>query len=167
MSSVEVWLARRHHALVVQNRDDPASKFPAWRNGHGNRPEARTKVSRLEIRCGKGQISDLSRASNGIIIGEALADKIGVGVGNTIQVSSGAEAPITTTVVGIFRSGVVIDEGQAYTLISTAQVLARQSGLINQLRVRLNEPRTAPEIAQRIEAQTGTEPCRGRRQTPT
>jgi len=44
-------------------------------------------------------------------------------------------------VVGIFRSGLKrVDEGQIYSLISLAQTLIGQSGIINQLRLRLNDP---------------------------
>ena len=42
---------------------------------------------------------------------------------------------------GFFHSGVrQIDEGTAYVLIKTGQILAQQTGLINELRVRLRDP---------------------------
>jgi lipoprotein-releasing system permease protein len=59
-------------------------------------------------------------------------------------------------VVGFFHSGIrQLDEGTVYVLAKTGQILALQTGLINELRVRVNDPMLAREIAQRIEEDTG------------
>jgi len=59
-------------------------------------------------------------------------------------------------VVGIFRSGLKrVDEGQIYSLISLAQTLMGQSGIINQLRLRLSDPLVAQKVATQVEAQVG------------
>jgi lipoprotein-releasing system permease protein len=49
----------------------------------------------------------------------------------------------------------VTDETTAYVLIKTAQVLEAQTGLINEIRVRANDPMAARLIAERIGAETG------------
>jgi len=48
-----------------------------------------------------------------------------------------------------------IDDSTAYTLTKTGQILAQQTGLINELRLRLADPMQSREIAQRIENDTG------------
>jgi lipoprotein-releasing system permease protein len=48
-----------------------------------------------------------------------------------------------------------VDEGTAYVLAKTGQILAQQTGLINELRVRVDDPMAAREISQRIERDTG------------
>jgi len=59
-------------------------------------------------------------------------------------------------VVGLFRSGLKrVDEGQIYSLIGLAQVVMGQSGVINQLRLRLRDPLAAQKVATQVEAQTG------------
>jgi lipoprotein-releasing system permease protein len=92
-------------------------------------PRRELKVSKLADQMQKGQVSDLFRASNAIIIGEALAQKIGAQIRSTVTISVGETHSVTATVVGIFRSGVhQIDESQVFTLLRTAQVLTGQAG---------------------------------------
>jgi len=59
-------------------------------------------------------------------------------------------------VVGFFHTGVrSVDESTAYVLVKTGQILAQQTGLINELRIRLKDPMVAREIASRVERETG------------
>lgn len=119
-------------------------------------PRTEARVSKLATQMRQGQLGDLSRAPNSIIIGLSLAQKLGVEVGNTVLLSSGEAAPIPVTVVGIFRAGLKqLDEGQIYSPIRTAQIIAGQTGLINQLRFRLQDPLLAQKVAARVEAQIG------------
>ena len=104
----------------------------------------------------EGQLSDLSRATNSIIIGLSLAQKLGVGVGNTVLLGAGDAVPISVTVAGIFRSGLKqVDEGQIYSSVRVAQIIVGQTGLINQLRLRLHDPLQAQKVATQVEAQIG------------
>jgi lipoprotein-releasing system permease protein len=119
-------------------------------------PRKEVKVSKLASQMQQGQLNDLFRASNAIIIGEALAQKIGAQIRSTVTISAGESHVLSATVVGIFRSGVhQIDESQVFALLRTAQVLSGQAGGINQLRLRLNDAVAAKDAAARIEAQTG------------
>jgi lipoprotein-releasing system permease protein len=119
-------------------------------------PRLEVHVSKLASQMLEGQLTDLSRAANGIIIGQALAEKLAVKNGNTVLLGSGEETPISATVVGIFRSGLKrVDEGQIYSLIGLAQTIMGQSGIINQLRIRLDDPLIAQKVATRVEAQVG------------
>jgi lipoprotein-releasing system permease protein len=120
-------------------------------------PRLEIRVSKLASQMREGQLSDLSKAANGIIIGQALAQKLAVKYGNTVLLVGGAESTqVSATVVGIFRSGLKsVDEGQIYSLIGMAQTLMGQSGIINQLRLRLSDPLVAQKVAAQVEAQTG------------
>ena len=119
-------------------------------------PRFEVHVSKLASQRREGQLSDLSKAANGIIIGQALAEKLAVKTGNTVVLAGGEGTQISATVVGIFHSGLKrVDEGQVYSLIGVAQTLMGQSGIINELRVRLNDPLIAQKVATQVEAQTG------------
>jgi lipoprotein-releasing system permease protein len=119
-------------------------------------PRQEVKVSKLPSQMREGQISDLLRAPNGIIIGQALAEKLAVKTGDSVSLIGGQGTQVNSAIVGIFRSGLKrVDEGQIYALIGTAQVMMGQSGIINELRLRLNDPVSADTIAKRVEAQTG------------
>lgn len=100
-------------------------------------------------------LSALYRATNAIVIGDGLSDKIGarIGANMTLQTSEGAR--LNAQVVGVFHTGVrQIDERTAYVLIKTGQILSRQTGLVNELRLRLRDPMISREIAARIENDT-------------
>jgi lipoprotein-releasing system permease protein len=119
-------------------------------------PRQEVRVSKLATQMREGQISDLTRAPNGIIIGQALAEKLAVKTGETVTLIGGESAEVTATVVGVFRSGLKrVDEGQIYSLISFAQVMMGRSGIINELRIRLNDPLIAEKVAAEVEAQAG------------
>ena len=119
-------------------------------------PRQEVKVSKLPAQMREGQVSDLQRAPNAIIIGQALAEKLAVKTGDTVSLIGGQGTQVSSSIVGIFRSGLKrVDEGQIYATLGTAQVMMGQSGIINELRVRLNNPIIADAIAKRVEGQTG------------
>src|SRR6201981_2881446 len=119
-------------------------------------PRLEVKVSKLATQMRQGQLGDLARAPNAIIIGEALAEKLGVKAGNTVLVIGGQGAEVTASVVGVVRSGLKrVDEGQIYSLMSFAQLIIGQDGIVNELRLRLNDPLSAQRIATQVEAQVG------------
>ena len=119
-------------------------------------PRREVQVSKLASQMREGKLDDLSRASNGVIIGEALAEKLGLKTGNTILLVGGQGFQLNSTVTGLFRSGLKrVDESQIYSLMGPAQVMMGQSGVVNQLRLRLSDPMLAREVAARVEAETG------------
>ena len=68
-------------------------------------PRLEVSVSKLASQMREGQLTDLSKAANGIIIGQALAEKLAVKNGNTVLLGGGQGDQTSATVVGIFRSG--------------------------------------------------------------
>lgn len=118
-------------------------------------PREEEGVSRLARQMRSGQLNDLYKASNGLIVGVALAKKFGARVGTNVIVSAG-DVQISGTVVGTFSSGLrEIDEGQVYSLMRTAQVLAGNQSLVNEIRVHLNNALDAGDVASRIQQQIG------------
>ena len=119
-------------------------------------PLREPKVSKVATKIVDGSLDALRKASNGIILGDKLAEKLGVKVGQSVVVATGAGRTMVAKVVGLYHSGMrFTDESAAFTLLKTAQILAGQTGLVNELRVRLDDVMDAREIAARIEAQTG------------
>ena len=119
-------------------------------------PRQEIRVSKLVTQMREGQITDLNRAPNAVIIGQALAEKLAVKAGSTVNLIGGQGTEVSATVAGIFRSGMKrVDEGQIYALLSTAQLMMGQSGIVNELRLRLNDPLIADKVAKQVEAQTG------------
>ncbi len=119
-------------------------------------PRHEGEVSDLPNQMRNAKITALYRATNAIVIGDRLSEKIGARIGANITLQTSEGARINAQVVGFFHSGVrQIDDTTAYVLTKTGQILARQTGLINELRVRLRDPMSSREIASRIERDTG------------
>lgn len=119
-------------------------------------PQREPRVSSLPKHMRGATLTALYRATNAIILGDRLAEKLGARVGSNLTVQTSEGVSISAQVVGLFHSGVrSVDESQAYVLLKTAQILAKQTALINELRVRVNDAMAAGDIAQRIERQTG------------
>ncbi len=119
-------------------------------------PAREPRVSELVKQMRQGSLSALFGATNAIILGDRLAEKIGARIGANLTVQTSLGARINAQVVGIFHSGIrSIDEGSAYVLVRTAQILAKQTGLVNELRVRVGDPMAARDVAMRVEGETG------------
>jgi lipoprotein-releasing system permease protein len=119
-------------------------------------PHREPGVSTLATQMREGTLASLYRASNAIILGDRLAEKIGARIGANITVQSSDNARVNAQVVGFFHSGVrSVDEGTAYVLVRTGQILAQHIGVVNEIRVRVADPMAAREVAARIERETG------------
>lgn len=119
-------------------------------------PRTEPSVSTLASKMRLGTLASLYRANNAIIIGDRLAEKLGARVNSNLTLATTGDVNLTATVVGTFHSGFrMTDETTAYVLIKTAQVLENQTGLVNEIRVRTNNPMDARLIAERIGAETG------------
>jgi lipoprotein-releasing system permease protein len=119
-------------------------------------PPTEVKVSSLADYMREGTIESLYRATNAMILGDRLAEKLGARVGVTLTVLAPSGVRINGNVVGLFHSGLrQVDEGTAYVLLKTAQILENQIGLVNEIRIRLPDPLHSRPIAMRIAAETG------------
>ncbi|KIZ39458.1 MULTISPECIES: ABC transporter permease [Rhodopseudomonas] len=119
-------------------------------------PRSEINVSNLATHMRQGTLNSLYRSSNAILLGDRLAAKIGARVNSNITLASAEGANMNATVVGTFHSGFrTMDEGTGYVLLKTAQILERQTGIVNEIRVRTDDPMAARLIAERIGEQTG------------
>lgn len=119
-------------------------------------PHRELRVSELATQIRQGGLDQLYRATNAVILGDRLAEKIGAKIGANITLQSSLGVRLNAQVVAFFHSGVrPTDESTAYALLKTGQILASQTGLVNEIKLRLTDPMAAREIAQRIERETG------------
>ncbi len=119
-------------------------------------PRTEAEVSNLATYMRQGSLHSLYRASNAILLGDRLASKIGARVNSNVTLASAEGASMSATVVGTFHSGFrMTDETTGYVLLKTAQVLEKQTGVVNEIRVRTRDPMAARLIGERIGEQTG------------
>jgi lipoprotein-releasing system permease protein len=156
MAALEAWLpgavgpSVKVQAIIRYANHDIAT------NIIGIDPRREAMVSDLPKQMRGATLNALFRATNAIVIGDRLSDKIGARIGANITLQTSEGARLNAQVVGFFHTGVrQLDESTAYVLTKTGQILSKQTGLINELRVRLREPMTSREVATRIENDTG------------
>lgn len=119
-------------------------------------PRTEVDVSTLANHMRVGTPTSLYRASNAILLGDRLVDKIGARINSNITLSSAQGVRMNATVVGTFHSGFrATDETTGYVLLRTAQILENQTSIINEIRVRTADPMQARLISERIGEQTG------------
>jgi len=119
-------------------------------------PRTEADVSNLATQMRQGTMKSLYRSSNAILLGDRLANKIGARVNSNITLASAEGASMNATVVGTFHSGFrITDETTGYVLLKTAQILEKQTGIVNEIRVRTADPMQARLISERIGEQTG------------
>ncbi len=156
MAALEAWIPGRIapsvkvQAIIRYANHDVATSVT------GIDPHREALVSDLPKQMRGATLLALYRATNAIVVGDRLAEKIGARIGANITLQTSVGARLSAQVVGFFHSGVrQIDESTAYVLTKTGQILSQQTGLINELRVRLKDPLQAREVAARIEVETG------------
>lgn len=122
----------------------------------GIEPASERRVSNLERDLIAGTLDALQTASNGIILGEGLAQKLGAAMGNNLTAVSPEGVTLNVKVVGIFRTGITsMDNGEAYALLKKVQVLEGRINVINQINMRLADVTRARALARAIEDRFG------------
>ena len=149
----------------------------------GIQPSQETRVTDLEANMKFGDLAELTRpftpstspdsgrdtpsSTNppGIILGKELAFRLGVFIGDTINVVSPV-GPMTSltmtpkirpyTVVGVFESGMFeYDSSLAYISLDEAQKFFNLGETVTGIQVKVNDVFLAQQIAQRLEATLG------------
>ncbi|MCS7119700.1 MAG: FtsX-like permease family protein [Nitrososphaerota archaeon] len=93
----------------------------------------------------------LSRDDNyRIVLGRTLADNAGIGVGQTVTVGMNSTSGYRFTVIGIFETGMPFQEMVGYILLSDAQAISNQEGLVTQILVKCIDPNDVSTITEKI-----------------
>ena len=106
-------------------------------------PRREPKVSQLATQMQQGTLDfALQGASNAMILGDRPRDEDRRARRPNITCPSRQRGHVRSCaqVVGLFHAGVKqIDENQVYMLVKTAQILEQQTGLVNELRIRVSD----------------------------
>jgi lipoprotein-releasing system permease protein len=114
------------------------------------------RVSNLEKDIIQGSLEELRSAANGLIIGAALATRLGVQLGDTVIAVSPRGVSLQMKIVGIFHTGLVsLDQSAGYALLKVNQVLQDRPNVVNQILLRLADVTQAEPLARQIEARFG------------
>jgi lipoprotein-releasing system permease protein len=122
----------------------------------GIEPAAYARVANLQKDMIHGRLEDLRSAANGLIIGAALATRLGVQMGDTVIAVSPRGVSLQMKIVGIFHTGLVaLDQSAGYALLKVNQTLQDRPNVVNQILLRLADVTQAEPLARQIEARFG------------
>jgi lipoprotein-releasing system permease protein len=109
--------------------------------------ETQTKVTNIEKYMVTGSFKSISNPGQRIIIGKGLSEKMGVRVGETLNITTGGAVPIPFKVSGIFDVGVKsIDEGMVFAHLNDVQQAASRPSEITDIVIRLHDVDYAHEF---------------------
>ncbi len=96
-----------------------------------------------------GNFIDLDNVTNSVFLGNGLADKMMVGLGDMVSVTTNRGDLATLKVVGIFQVGLIdFDNSQSFASMETVQKLIGQNaGYITDIQIKLKDIMLAPEVA--------------------
>lgn len=122
----------------------------------GIQPEIEAKISTIEKNLRVGRLHDLDTTQGGVIIGEELAHRLGLNVGDVVSATSARGDTRTLRVVGLFKRGRgQLGASSGYVLLREAQSLLGRPFIINAIGVKLLDPYAAQPVAARLEQRFG------------
>ncbi len=129
-------------------------------------PAAEQAVSNVGAYMRAGSFEALDEQRYGVVLGALLARSLGVGVGDTVELTV-PRLTITPlgsfprskrlVVVGIFEIGAQLDSAQAYISLAGGQRLMGLGDSVQGLRVELTDLYQAPAVAGALNAELGAE----------
>lgn len=119
-------------------------------------PEKERQLTTVEEDMREGSLMRLKTASQGLVIGYGMSNRLGLRMDDLATVVSPTGLVRRMKVVGVFSTGnLLLDEGQIYMLIKDAQVLLEKPFIANRIRIKVGNPDEAEDTAARIESRWG------------
>ena len=126
-----------------------------------------TRVTDIVHDMVEGSFEALASDPNGLVIGRQLADKMGVGLGDSVTAVTTAGTQTSLKIVGVFHTGIDVED-QYWGIVPLARQQAMQSRprVVNEIHIRLADVSRSIPLAAGHRAALGLqEPRLGRRPT--
>ena len=121
----------------------------------GIEPEAEDTVLRVSKDVAEGDFIALSHTRYGIVLGDKLAENLGVKLGDRVDAVFPGSKTTSFNVVGLIYTGTAADEVTAYARLDSVQDFFNEPGVVSTIGVRIADPYQADVIASSIERETG------------
>ncbi len=122
-------------------------------NLNGIDPVSEDNVMRISDDIVSGNLFDLGRSNNGIVIGDKLAEDLEVAKGENVDVVMPGFGSRSFKVIAVFDSGTSSDESVAYIRFDSALNFFEENGVASKINVRVADPFQADAIATSLEQQ--------------
>ena len=111
----------------------------------------------LADKIATGRLENLLATDNGILMGQGLADKLNVRLGDIVTLATPTGTSMRFRIVGTFKIGIgQIDNVKSYvTVASVQQLLGKDRNYITDINVKLKDLNSAPEEAKIYQAKYG------------
>ena len=112
--------------------------------------EKQVKLFELDSKMDEGDIYDLEKSGNVIIMGKGLAEKMNVHVGDKVSVTTPEGNNLMLKVIGIFSFGITsFDESKSYASLATVQkILRKDPSYITELHIKLHQMHNTDSLLQ-------------------
>ncbi len=120
----------------------------------GINPVSEDKVIQISTQMVEGEFLSLAHTSNTVVIGDKLAKKLEVEVGD-VAVLSYPDARKNVRIIGLIHTGTSSDETLAYTSLFTAQSFYGVNDVVNEIAIRVDDIYMADEVSREIASETG------------
>ena len=115
-------------------------------------PAVEEQVSNVADKLRTGHLRDLESTQGGIIIGEEMAQRLGLSMGDVVGATSASGKSRSLRIVGLFKRGQSqLGPSAGYVLLREAQSLLGRPFIINRIGVHLADPYGAQPISRRLE----------------
>lgn len=114
-----------------------------------------TELFQLDKKMDIGDLNDLLKGSDVVVMGKGLAKKMGVHVGDRVNATTPEGVTINLKVVGIFSFGIAsLDQTQSYATLSTVQkILQKDPSYVTDLNVKMKDVNDAKALAAELSNQ--------------
>ncbi|TFG79194.1 MAG: ABC transporter permease [Flavobacteriales bacterium] len=113
------------------------------------------RLSNMRDYIVQGSAEALKNNDNGILLGAGLAEKMSLGIGDKVQISTVKGDIFPLKIVGIYQSGIAdIDNIQSYANLKTVQrILGEAQNYVTDINLKLYDIAAAPLMAKKLEKQ--------------
>ncbi len=123
---------------------------------YGMIPEEIRTVSTITDYIKEGSVDNLIANPDGIVIGQELARKLSLLLGDNLNIATPLGQLRTFKVLGIFRTGRSdFDEHQTFVDLKRVQAMFDRANRVNSIVIKLPDPYTARKVAAEVEAEIG------------
>lgn len=114
-----------------------------------------TELFQLDKKMDIGDLNDLLKGADVVVMGKGLAKTMGVHVGDRVNTTTPDGVTVNLKVVGIFSFGIAsMDQTQSYATLATVQkMLQKDPSYVTDLNVKMNDATQAKAIAAELAAQ--------------
>jgi len=124
---------------------------------NGVNMDEESKMFDVQSNMVTGDLHDVDKINNGILVGKGIADKLSLHVGDNVTVRAATGNSMIMRVVGIFSTTVLqTDISKSYANIAQVQnLLGKDRSYVTDIKINVKDYNNAPNIAKDIEKITG------------